>query len=133
MQFMILGLILGAALYLANAAVASLGPSVPGPSIWWLSVAPIMLMHAGSGYCAIGGANFYKRNCRRAALACLAASAVITLATTALAAVAALRFPLSLSPMMAIFMLLISQATAVGSSAFVIHLSRRPALGKGKT
>jgi hypothetical protein len=133
MQFMILAVILGAALYLANAAIVSLGPNVTGPSSWWLAVTPIMLMHAGSGYWALGGADFYKRNCLRPALACFAASVVIMLATNAFAAVAALMFPLSLSPRMAIVMVLIAQATAVGSGMFVIYRSRRPASGKVRT
>jgi hypothetical protein len=119
----ILALILGAALYLANAAVGTLGAAV-GSSIWWLAVTPIMLMHAGSGYCAMGGADFYKRNFRRAALACFAASIAVTLATTAFAAVTALKFPLSLTPELASALLVFSEAAAVGSSLFVIHLCR---------
>jgi hypothetical protein len=127
-QLTILALIFGAALYLTNAAVVSLGASVTGSSLWWLAVAPIMLMHAGSGYWALGGADDYKNNYRRAALTCAVWSVVVTLGATALASVAALKFPLSLSPEVARAMLFVSQAAAVGTSVLVIHLSRRPPL-----
>jgi hypothetical protein len=127
-QLTILAFIFGATLYLANAAVVSLSASVTGFSIWWFAVTPIMLMHAASGYWAFGGAYYYKENYRRAALTCIAASVSVTLGTTALASVAALKFPLSLSPEAARAMLFISQAAAVGTSVLVIHLSRRPAL-----
>jgi hypothetical protein len=125
-QLTILALIFGAALYLTNAAVVSLGASVTGSSLWWLAVAPIMLMHAGSGYWALGGADYYENNYRRAALTCAAGSVVVTLGATAFAAVAALKFPPSWSPAVAGVMLFISQATAVGTFVLVIHLFRRP-------
>ena len=123
-QLIILALIFGAALYLTNAAVVSLGASVTGSSVWWLAVAPIMLMHAGSGFWALGGAHYYQNNYRRAALTCGVGSIVVTLGATAFAAVAALRFPPSWSPAVAGVVLFISQATAVVTFVFVIYLFR---------
>ena len=128
MQLIILALIFGAALYLTNAAVVTLGASVTGSALWWLAVTPITLMHAGSGYWALGGADYYKNNYRLAALTCAVGSVVVTLGATAFAAVAALKFRPSWSPAEAGVMLVISQATAVGTLAFVIHLFRSPPL-----
>jgi uncharacterized membrane protein len=126
-QLIILALIFGAALYLTNAAVVSLGASVTGSSVWWLTVAPIMLMHAGSGFWALGGADYYQNNYRRAALSCGVGSVVVTLGATAFAAVAALKFSPSWSPAVAGVVLFISQATAVVTFVFVIYFFRRSA------
>jgi hypothetical protein len=131
-QLIILALIFGAALYLTNAAVVSLGASVTGSSVWWLAVAPVMLMHAGSGFWALGGAEYYQNNYRRAALTCAVGSVVVTLGATAFAAAAALKFPPSWSPAVAGVVLFISQVTAVGTFMFVIYLFRRPARSQGR-
>jgi hypothetical protein len=126
-QLIILAFIFGAALYLTNAAVVTLGASVTGSALWWLAVAPIVLMHAGSGYWALGGVDYYKNNYRGAALSCAVGSVVVTLGATTFAAVAALKFPTSWSPAVAGVMLFISQATAVVTFVFVIYLFRTSA------
>ena len=127
MRSTFLALILGAALYFANAAVVSLGASVVSSFVWWLATMPIVFLHVGAGYFVVGGPQSYTPGSGRAILRCLGASVVITATTTTVAVALALKFPLSSRSGQAFLLLVLSQVAALAGSAFVVRGSRRSA------
>ena len=127
MRFTFLAFILGAALYFTNAAVVSLGASVVNSFVWWLATMPVIFLHVGAGYFAVGGPQSYRPGSGRAILGCLGASVVTTAMTTTVAVALALRFPLSLRSGQAFLLLVLSQVAALARSAFVVRGSRRSA------
>lgn len=112
MNLAVLAFLSGGLLFLTSTAVVALQLNGITSKLWWIALAAVALCHAGMGFLAMRGDEAFARGQRGTGAFCLAASLAITAAASVAAALAAIWFPIALSPGVAF--VLIAASISVG-------------------